>query len=262
MTALHLDLDGAWLAESFPMPTLDVRKWGPPLRYCTTAKKMDAFYEEIRMKLPSFLLYGSGDFHHLTALWLRSITEPFTLISFDNHPDWDRRPPLWQCGAWINRALEIPHLSSIQIWTPASPDVHGFGRRFANPRALKSGRLTTFPHETNWLERFEFQSTLLQGKRIYVTVDLDCLNAENAVTNWDQGHSTSNDVAAALRILRRDAEIIGGDICGAWSEPVYERSLQRFAARIDHDPIHLPTAEEVRATNLRAFETIWPALTG
>ena len=262
MTALHLDLDGAWSGLSLPMPTLDLRKWGPQLRYCTTAKRMNAFYDEIRLQLPSFLLYGSGDFHHLTALWLRGIKEPFTLISFDNHPDWDRRPPLWQCGAWINRALALSHLSSIQIWTPASPDVHGLGRRFANQTVLKTGRLKAFPYEKNWLERFKSESQRLSGQRIYVTIDLDCLKSGDAVTNWDQGEASSNDIAAALGMLRENAEIIGGDICGAWSEPVYERMLQRFAAKIDHPPIKHFSAEENRATNFRALHTLWPALIG
>jgi hypothetical protein len=57
-----------------------------------------------------FLLYGSGDFHHLTALRLRSVAEPMVLVSFDNHPDWDVRPPKWACGGWVKPRMELPNV--------------------------------------------------------------------------------------------------------------------------------------------------------
>ena len=74
---------------------------------------VEQFYREIEPQLAKFILYGSGDFHHLTGLWLRSTREPVTLVSFDNHPDWDVRPPRWCCGGWINRALELPHVRQV-----------------------------------------------------------------------------------------------------------------------------------------------------
>ena len=259
--SVHLDLDGAWPSEALPMPTLNLREWGPRLRYCTTAGRIDAFSRQIRMELPSFLLYGSGDFHHLSALWLRSVQEPFTLLSFDNHPDWDRRPPLWQCGAWINRALELPNLVRAQIWTPTSPDVAGFGRLMANRRALRSGRLQVFPYESNWLKTFTEEVMRLRGESIYVTVDMDCLSSENAVTNWDQGKVSAQEIAEALALLHAETKVIGGDLCGAWSEPIFERPLQRVASAIDHDRLVLPPPETIRKTNMEAFQIIWPALT-
>ena len=42
-------------------------------------------------------------------VWMRQFKEKFLLLSFDNHPDWDIRSPKWSCGAWINRALEMPN---------------------------------------------------------------------------------------------------------------------------------------------------------
>ena len=67
-----------------------------------------SFIARWRTELAPFVLYGSGDFHHLTALWLRRLTQAVVLVSFDNHPDWDVRPPRWCCGGWVNRALELP----------------------------------------------------------------------------------------------------------------------------------------------------------
>ena len=103
--ALHIDLDGAWPREALAGAYLDAREWGPRLRYSARASEIEAFAEEMLGRLKAFTLFGSGDFHHLTALWLRRVEKEVTVISFDNHPDWDVRPPRWGCGAWLNRAL-------------------------------------------------------------------------------------------------------------------------------------------------------------
>ena len=107
--ALHLNLDDAWLDEPLGLPVLDARAWGPQLRFSAPPRLIEKFYREHESRLAQFLLYGSGDFHHLTALWARRVTQPFVLVSFDNHPDWDIRPPKWACGGWVNRALELSH---------------------------------------------------------------------------------------------------------------------------------------------------------
>src|SRR5438067_13459887 len=101
---LHVDLDGAWPRNVFPdAEYVDCKHWGAHLRYSTTRSLVREFFEQMSGHRADYRLYGSGDFHHLTALWLRRITEPFTLISFDNHSDWHVRPPHWSCGTSINR---------------------------------------------------------------------------------------------------------------------------------------------------------------
>jgi hypothetical protein len=41
----------------------------------------------------------------------------------------------------------------------------------------------------NWRERFEEFAKRLAGENVYVTIDLDCLCVEQAVTNWESGAS-------------------------------------------------------------------------
>src|SRR5437667_3465731 len=113
---LHLNLDDAWLEESLDLPLLEAREWGPQLRFSAPARLIEDFYRKIGARLPPFLLYGSGDFHHLTALWVRRASESLVLLSFDNHPDWDIRPPRWACGGWVNRALELSHVEKVSVW--------------------------------------------------------------------------------------------------------------------------------------------------
>ncbi|MGA7275648.1 MAG: hypothetical protein WBX14_12445, partial [Candidatus Udaeobacter sp.] len=112
----------------------------------------------------------------------------------------------------------------------------------------------------NWREHFEQFSKTIGGTSVYVTIDLDCLCAEEAITNWESGRFAIVDLAWALEKLREFCRIIGGDICGAYSPPKYARWKQRFAAEFDHPKIRLPDGEKIRAINLATLEKLWPLL--
>src|SRR5205823_696632 len=274
--ALHLNLDNAWPAEAVPFPTRDATAWGPQLRFSAPAKLIEKFYREIGGELPPFVVYGSGDFHHLTALWIRTLTEPFVLVSFDNHPDWDIRPPRWGCGGWVNRALELPAVKKVSVWGCGNFECWWPRQLFGNRRAEREGRLDVHPWaddrpvsdqdrrgailRSNWREHFARFAGELERSNVYVTIDLDCLRTEDAVTNWESGRFTLEDVAWALAQLRASrARIVAGDICGAFSPPVYARANQRFAAGMDHPKLPSTDLDAAREINLRAFQVLWPA---
>ena len=207
---------------------------------------------------------------------MRQLAEPFVLVSFDNHPDWDVRPPRWCCGGWVNRALELPHVKKVSVWGCGNFECWWPGRLFGNRRAEREGRLEIHP----WADGrppsdqtrrgailsartganvSRSSSRALEGSNLYVTIDLDCLRAEDAVTNWESGRFTLEDVAWALTQLRASgAQIVGGDICGAFSPPVYARRKQRFAAEMDHPKLPARDLEAATKINLRAFEALWP----
>jgi len=275
--ALHLNLDQAWPAGALSLETRDATSWGPPLRFSAPARLIEAFYDEVGGDLPPFVLCGSGDFHHLTALWARRVAEPFVLISFDNHPDWDVRPPRWCCGGWVNRALELPHVKKVSVWGCGNFECWWPGRAFGNRRAERAGRLEIHPWadgrppsdqarsgvilRAHWRERFEEFVRALNASNLYVTIDLDCLRAEDAVTNWESGRFALEDVVWALTQLRASgAKILGGDICGAFSPPQYARRKQRFVAYMDHPKLPARDLETARAINLRALAALWPIL--
>jgi arginase family enzyme len=277
--AIHFNLDNAWPAGAVPFRTQDATSWGPQLRFSAPSRLVEQFFQDAQRELAPFVLFGSGDFHHLTALWARRMAEPFNLISFDNHPDWDVRPPRWGCGGWVNRALELPNVRKISVWGCGNFECWWPGRIFRNRRAEQQGRLEVHPWADgrpasaqnsrrailrgNWRERFAEFSQALAGSNLYITIDLDCLRAEEAVTNWESGRFTVEDVAWALTHLRTlGANIAGGDICGAFSPPVYARYRQRFAAQMDHPKLPVRDLEMARKINLRAFELLWPILAG
>jgi hypothetical protein len=278
MAGIHLDLDSAWPSGDLPMPTLDARNWGPRLRYCAPARIVESFFDQVHTQLADFVLYGSGDFHYLAALWLRRIRETATVVSFDNHPDWDVRPPRWGCGGWVNRALELRQVERVCVWGCGNFELAWPSRLFANHCALKSGKLEVHAwaerqqpptqrrfdcmRRENWRGRFARWAESLAGKAAYVTIDLDCLSEDQAVTNWESGLFTADDLLWALDHLRSRARIVGGDMCGACSPPIYSRWTQRFVGKWDHPktpPVDLVVAQH---TNQIALSRLWPKLTG
>ena len=275
--ALHLNLDDAWPNESPGLPLIDARDWGPHLRFSAPPPLIEQFYREHEVDLAApFLLYGSGDFHYLTALRLRPIGEPIVVVSFDNHPDWDVRPPKWGCGGWVNRALELPHVRRASVWGCGNFECWWPHQIFGNRRAERAGVLEVQPWaddrpakdrqrkgailRENWREHFERFSKTIGETSVYVTIDLDCLCAEDAITNWESGRFAIIDLAWALTKLGESSQIVGGDICGAYSKPKYARRKQRFAAEFDHPKIRLPDDDKIRAINLAALEKLWPLL--
>jgi arginase family enzyme len=273
----HLNLDDAWPDETLGLPVVDARDWGPRLRFSAPPRLVERFHREHKTNLAvPFLLYGSGDFHYLTALRLCRVAEPVMLVSFDNHPDWDVRPPKWGCGGWVNRALELPHIKHVGVWGCGNFECWWPHQIFGNRRAERAGILEVHPWaddrpikdrqrkgailSENWRDRFEQFSKTLVDEDIYITLDLDCLRIEEAVTNWESGRFSVADLQWALGTLRESCRIIGGDICGAYSPPKYARRKQRFAAEFDHPKLSLPDEDKIRAINLAALEKLWPSL--
>ena len=273
---MQVNLDDAWFDRPAGVPVLDARQWGPQLRFSAPSRLIEKFYREYESRVAPFVLYGSGDFHHLSALWIRRVAQPIVVVSFDNHPDWDIRPPKWGCGGWVNRALELPNVQRVSVWGCGNFECWWPRQIFGNRRAEREGKLDVHPWaderpvkdrqrrgailRRNWRERFETFAGDLRGSDVYVTIDLDCLRAEEAVTNWESGRFTIVDLAWALGKLRESARIVGGDICGAYSPPQYARFKQRLVAGFDHPKLHLPSAEQIRRINSATLEKLWPAL--
>jgi hypothetical protein len=275
--ALHLNLDNAWPDEPLGLPVVDARRWGPQLRFSAPPRLVAEFYGEYETHLAApFLLYGSGDFHYLTALRLRHVAGPIVVVSFDNHPDWDVRPPKWGCGSWVNRALELSQVHHVAVWGCGNFECWWPIQIFGNRRAERLGILEVHPWaddrpakdrkrrgailRDNWREHYERFLKNLGETNAYVTIDLDCLRLEDAVTNWESGQFTIADLEWALTKLCESSRIIRGDICGGYSLPQYARFKQRFAAEFDHPKIQLPPIAQIRAINSAALAKLWPLL--
>ena len=230
-------------------------------------------------------LLGSGDFHHVAALLHERIDEPFTLIHFDNHPDWVRLAPRWHCGSWLNRTLALPNLARAVTLGPCSDDLVRPGLKGGNLGALDGGRLALFPwhhapsrvwrhiadgpghrvgngliHWRNLDERslpeaIDEALAAMPTDAVWISIDKDVLPEDEVVTNWDQGHMPLDALRAFLDAIRARKRIIGADLCGEYAPIAHANAFKRIESALDQ-----PQRETVDATRLAANERVNRAL--
>jgi hypothetical protein len=243
--------------------------------------------------VPEVTFYGSGDFHHLTAGLLRLVDEDVTVIHFDNHPDWASFPPTYNCGAWVNRALRLPHVRKVVTLGPCSDDLSWPELKTANLAALREGWLEIHPwrhapsrvlgdyergpaHRSRggyieWsnLADEDWRTTLLDivtgiaTRAVWITIDKDVLVEEEAATNWDQGGMSVDHLIEAIKLLGLRKRVLGVDICGDYSPPRFHDPFRAALAHFDHPRKPRPTAQALRrnaVTNARllaCFEEVF-----
>ena len=118
-----LDLDGSLppqgpLRDGEPRAARPPANLGPAVRMACGLRAYRAFADEVAGRLgggdrPPLVLFGSGDFHHVTLALLAQAARPFNLLVLDKHPDWVRGVPFLHCGTWLARALRLPHLGRV-----------------------------------------------------------------------------------------------------------------------------------------------------
>ncbi len=242
----------------------------------------------------SVSFYGSGDFHHVTAGLLADVEDDVTVIHFDNHPDWVRFPATFNCGAWVNRALELSPVKRVVTIGPCSDDLVRPELQFANLAAVSDGRIALYPwrHEPSriwgryrdsaahrqegghlhWRNLADeswsdFLDELVDGlptRAVWITIDKDVLGPDEAVTNWDQGGLPLARLLEAVEHLSLNAEIVGVDVCGDYSPPRFSDPFRATLAYFDHPVLAEPSSERlainarVNATLLSCFDRVLP----
>ena len=296
-TDSSVDADSLTNAAAWASVTrVDLRDLGPALRLWSRRKTIDAARARIARAgdpRPSVSFLGSGDFHHLAALLIERVREPFSVLHIDNHPDWVRLAPRWHCGSWINRALELPQVRRVVTAGPCSDDLVNPGRKGGNLKALDAGRLVLFPwqhapsrarriaagpgHEwhdgfVNWRNLAERQSgeavqailDALPGDAVWITLDKDVLPETEALTNWDQGRMPLAAVLDLIRAVGAHKRVIGADVCGEYAPPRHANVLKRIEARLDqprHDAIDTQRLMRNREVNRALAATLFDTCT-
>ncbi len=162
--------------------------------------------EIIRQEILSFPtnavhFIGTGDYHYQTLFWIERLTEPFSLVLIDNHPD-DQQSAfteeLLSCGGWVAQARKLP-LCKQTVWIRNASDYCRFRSsigRIKNPESISETGMNT----------------------IYLSVDIDVLSQEYAHTDWSQGEMTLEELLTICRRLSGEFKILGADICGGLTE--------------------------------------------
>jgi arginase family enzyme len=262
-------VDGAALRSAVPWDSVtpvDLRDLGPALRLWSRGKHIAAARARVAAApdpRPSVTFMGSGDFHHLAALLAERITEPFTLLHFDNHPDWVRLAPRWHCGSWVNRVLALPSVRRVVTVGVCSDDLVNPARKGGNLPARDAGRLALLPwqHKPSrarrriadgpghaWRDGFIHWRNLAEMQQeqalamvldaiptaaVWITIDKDVLPEHEALTNWDQGGMPLAALTALLRAAGQRKRVLGADVCGEYSPPRHANWFKRIEARMD-----------------------------
>jgi len=217
----------------------------------------------------SITFLGSGDFHHISEILISQFNEPLSVISFDFHPDWATLPPRFGCGSWVSEVLKKRNILKLVLFGASSADISDSGIRDGNLDSLADDRVEIYPYahgptkvffkkipknvsvtveEENFFKRIYWHEIknsdpvgLLEGllgrvptKKVYVSIDKDCLSCGFALTNWEEGMMSLNELLLMLRIIKENKEIAGLDITGDYSPISVKGIIRRLTSYLDH----------------------------
>ena len=160
--------------------------------------------EEIkeRSKLSSIHLLDSGNYHHLSRVYLDLIKEPFNLVVYDNHTDmqFSAFGNILSCGSWIADAYETLHNLNKII-------VVGANSSYIEECAFNKDRRVVF---TDSISDVHLENLL----PIYISIDKDVLSSNEFISDWDQGSMSLAALKKEMEFLIDRFRVIGTDICG------------------------------------------------
>lgn len=174
---------------------------------------LDAIYERISKRNNRGITFiGSGNYHYISYLLLSEITEPFTLLLLDHHTDMLNSPDqsIITCGSWIIPALEtLPKLQQVIIIGVGKDWETSFPKKYR-------GKVSVLPYKQiidnpSFIHRI---TSLIKTEAVYISIDKDVFNENEAVTDWDQGEMTLKQLDQLLFTIASTKNIIGEDICG------------------------------------------------
>ena len=168
--------------------------------------------------------FDNGNYHYMSKLWTDCVQEPFDLVVFDHHPD--MQPPRFEgilsCGGWIKEVLDHnKFVQNVTVIGVADHLVEEIREDLTQANAAEILNRVTFIRESELKKHPENLSSFVCSElasvlssNIYLSIDKDALNTQEAATNWDQGSLTFEQLANTLQILAQNRKILGIDICG------------------------------------------------
>ncbi|WP_072376422.1 arginase family protein [Hyphomicrobium sp. NDB2Meth4] len=258
---------------------INMQSDGRQVRLWATTSQIEKMRDQLRGVMvgldtndPVVTWYGSGDFHHVTAVIISLLAErrdaPITIVHFDNHPDWVRYRRGIHCGSWVHYVLESGLVSRVISIGVSSGDLAWPELKGAALDHVASGKLIVFPvdppatwvwrnlasgaahcmdgHRVVWThcdgvprpEKLATLGALIGSDAIYVSIDKDVLSEAAAVTNWDQGQLGLDSLIGWLEGLLTTQSVIGVDIVGDYSPaelegPWITRALKQSELLLD-----------------------------
>ena len=258
------------LLSKYAPKVIDLTRLGPEARFWINPKTTVLVEKEIcHSDRNSITFLGSGDFHHISEILISRFDEPISVIDFDFHPDWDILFPRLTCGSWVKEVLRRKNIMKAVLIGISSNDISNFHIQMGDINSLNDGRLEIYPYRhaptRTLLKKISpnpaFRSkngvifsriywTSLEGqdlavffrklldristKKVYVSIDKDCLKSSYAATNWEEGKLSLKELLLMLRLIKQDKDIIGLDITGDYSDIIISNAVKRVISLLDH----------------------------
>jgi len=202
------------LLRGYPVEWIDFSDLSGCHGYCS-AEALRIIQERLRArKYRHVTLIGNGNYHYVTYVLLSEIRQPFSLILFDHHTDLAQcgELPFLSCGSWVSIALRtLPQLNRVVIigaeaLSGLSPAT-GIPENVTVISEQEVSRLNT-------VQVVRAICSVLPDQPVYISVDKDVLDRDHAVTNWDQGSMSLQQLLDVIRELVRIRQLAGLDVCG------------------------------------------------
>ncbi len=258
------------LVSQYQTEIIDFKDLGPNARHWMNNKTGQLIQERLSNTSRSSVTFlGSGDFHHLSHILIGEFQKPICLIVFDSHPDWDILPPRLGCGSWVTRALKTNRILKCILLGISSDDISTWSIQSGNLASLGQSRVEIYPYQHKptlvffkrvpenpsikqekglffskvyWdelknKELSEFLLSLLKrmpSKQVYISIDKDCLKKEYALTNWEEGRLSLEELIFMLKIIKENMDIVGMDVAGDYSRVCVAGSIKHIISKIDH----------------------------
>ncbi|RLL41291.1 hypothetical protein D8M04_17355 [Oceanobacillus piezotolerans] len=169
--------------------------------------------KKLRKKEHRISFLGSGNYHYASTLFLTDIRRPFTLVLFDHHPDSLPSPndSLISCGSWVLESLKkLPLLKQVIMIGISS-------KTLEHIPYLYRKKIKVITEEELPKMNSTYMNTLVSQiptELVYISIDKDVLHEREALTAWDHGSMSLEQVLAFTKQLIRNKEIYGLDVCG------------------------------------------------
>ncbi|WP_167956696.1 arginase family protein [Anaerosporobacter faecicola] len=197
--------------ESFPHIWVDCKEINGTYGYCdeTAVSKIEKQIAMLPVEGIHFI--DSGNFHYVSKIWTDRIYIPFSLIVFDHHPD--MQPSLFSnllsCGCWVKAALDTnPNLQRVILVGAEEKLLQNVAVSYRNRVHVYSQE--KLQHEEGWKA---FAREYVK-EPVYISIDKDLLNNDSAITDWDQGIFSIEELKKLLSLILDKEEVLGIDICG------------------------------------------------
>lgn len=283
----------------YKFEVLDLKGIGTIARNWVNLKTRGIIEDRIKNSAKNSVTFlGSGDYHHISEILISRFNEPISVIDFDFHPDWTLMPPRFGCGSWVNEVLRKKNILKFIMLGVSSDDLSSPDIQTGNLGSLKDGRVEIYPYEHKpspaFLKRIPKNVSLtikngivfnriywselkdknlndffyellkrIRQKRVYVSIDKDCLKNEYALTNWEEGKFSLDGLLFLLKLIKENLDIVGLDISGDHSPVSVKGVIKKIASFLDHpkrikattlpEPVVTSINEE---TNLKILEAL------